>query len=82
MAIYRVLTMGSKGESGARLAEMMFSIFAMLRVNGIGEYAWLLDYLDHCAANGGTAPQDVGAWLRWQMDAQRLEQFSGTNVRP
>jgi len=81
--IVRKLSQGSKSEVAAQLMSVMVSVFATLRLHGISEYDWLMDYLGTCAAGGGKAPEDVSAWLPWEMDATRLAQFqSGFTSRP
>ena len=75
--IVRKLSLGSKSEVSAQLMSVMVSVFATLRLHGIGEYEWLVDYLGACAACGGKAPEDLSAWLPWEMDALRLERFQG-----
>ena len=81
--IVRKLSLGSKSVSAAELMSVMISVLLTLKLHGIREYDWLMDYLGACAANGGEAPKDLSAWLPWSMDAQRLERFrNASSARP
>ena len=54
---------GSAAEWAGRLATMMFSILATLKLWKINPRLWLSWYLESCAAAAGTAPSDITPFL-------------------
>ena len=54
---------GSGAEWSGRLATMMFSLTATLKLRGLNPRLWLLWYLESCAASGGQPPTDVEPFL-------------------
>jgi transposase len=63
---------GSGSEWSGMLATMLFSLFATLQKWKINPRHWLKWYFDACAANGGKAPNDIQAFLPWNLsEAQR-----------
>jgi transposase len=63
---------GSGAEWAGRLAMMMFSILATLKLWNINPRLWLNAYLQACADAGGKAPPDSESYLPWNLsDDQR-----------
>jgi transposase len=62
---------GSGSIWSAQLAAMLFAILQTLVLWGINPRHWLTCYLSACADNGGSAPQDIDAFLPWSMDETR-----------
>jgi len=62
---------GSGSIWSAQLAAMLFAILQTLVLWGINPRHWLTCYLSACADNGGSAPQDIDAFLLWSMDETR-----------
>ena len=50
-----------------KLATILFSLFATLKLHGINPRQWLTAYLEACAAAGGKAPENAAALLPWNM---------------
>ena len=63
---------GSGSEGSAELAATMYSVLATMRLWGLNARTWLSQYLQACADNGNQPPEDLNAFLPWQMDAKRL----------
>lgn len=74
--IGRKLSLGSNSLHGAAFTAQMYSIIATLRLNQMDVPGWLHAWLQGCADNGGRAPEDLGPWLPWTMDAKRREQWT------
>lgn len=68
---------GSAAEWAGRLATMMFSIFATLKLWKINPRLWLTWYLESCAAAGGKAPGDIQPFLPWNLSDERRAALSG-----
>lgn len=62
---------GSAAEWAGRLATMMFSILATLKLWKINPRLWLTWYLESCAAAGGKAPSDIERFLPWNLSNER-----------
>jgi transposase len=62
---------GSAAEWAGRLATMMFSILATLKLWKINPRLWLTWYLESCAAAGGKAPTDITPFLPWNLSDER-----------
>ncbi len=62
---------GSVTQWSARFTAMMFSIFETLALWNINELEWLSDYFRACAVAGGTAPEDIGEHLPWNISEQQ-----------
>ena len=71
----RKVSFGSHSATGARLSAVLFSLFATLTFAGINRHHWLLDYLNACAENAGSAPASLDPWLPWAMDDARLKRL-------
>jgi transposase len=63
---------GSGSEWSGQLAAAMYSALMTVKLWGLNARTWLSAYLQACADNGNQAPQDIGAFLPWAMDAARL----------
>ena len=63
---------GSGSEGSAELAATMYSVFATMKLWGLNARTWLVQYLQACADNGNRPPEDINAFLPWQMNAKRL----------
>jgi transposase len=63
---------GSGSEGSAELATTMYSALATVRLWGLNARTWLAQYLQACADNGNQPPEDLNAFLPWQMDTKRL----------
>jgi transposase len=62
---------GSAAEWAGRLAMMMFSLLATLKLWGINPRLWLTWYLESCAAAGGKPPADIEPFLPWNLSEER-----------
>jgi transposase len=61
---------GSGALWSGRLAAMLFSLFATLKLARINSRKWLSWFLQSCAENGGNAPRDIASFLPWNMSAE------------
>jgi len=73
---------GSGAEWAGRLATMMFSILATLKLWKINPRLWLSWYLESCAAAGGKVPGDIQPFLPWNLSDERRAALSGHNPPP
>lgn len=67
---------GSGSLWSSQLAAIMFSIFQTLGLWKINCKHWLSAYLTACAENNGKAPEDLSAFLPWEMDKVSRQKFS------
>lgn len=67
---------GSGAFWSGRLAAMLFSILATMKLWQINPRAWLRWYLDSCAAAGGQAPLDIQPFLPWNLSAEKRTELS------
>ncbi len=67
---------GSGAIWSGRLAAVMFSIFQTLLLWNINPKLWLTAYLDACAKNHGSAPQDLSTFLPWEMSGPQRKAFT------
>jgi transposase len=67
---------GSGAQWSGDLAVMLFSLFETLELNEINPRLWLTAYLNACAAAGGKAPDNVEAWLPWELSPQQRREWS------
>jgi transposase len=72
---------GSGSEWSGHFAAMMYSILMTLKYSGLNPRLWLTVYLQACAQNGNSAPEDLRNFLPWSMDQKRLEQFGKSEPR-
>jgi transposase len=63
---------GSGSEGSAELAATMYGTLATMKLWGLNARTWLSQYLQACADNGNRPPDDINAFLPWQMSAKRL----------
>ena len=63
---------GSGSEASAELAATMYSALATLKLWGLNARTWLGAYLQACADNGNQPPENINAFLPWQMETKRL----------
>ena len=63
---------GSGSEASAELAATMYSVFATMKLWGLNARTWLGAYLQACADNGNQPPENINAFLPWQMETKRL----------
>jgi transposase len=50
---------------------MMFTIFQTLKLGNINPKTWLQSFFRVCAENGSKIPDDLSAFLPWEMDDER-----------
>ncbi|MEA1971574.1 MAG: IS66 family transposase [Thermodesulfobacteriota bacterium] len=67
---------GSGSLWSSQLAAIMFSIFKTMVLWKINCHHWLRSYMTACAQNHGKAPEDLSAFLPWEMDKDRRHQLS------
>jgi len=67
---------GSGSLWSSQLAAIMFSIFQTIGLCGLNRNHWLRSYLTACAKNHGRAPEDLSAFLSWEMNEDRRCQLS------
>jgi transposase len=67
---------GSGSLWSSQLAAIMFSIFQTMVLCGLNCNHWLRSYLIACAENYGKAPEDLSAFLPWEMDEKRRHELS------
>jgi transposase len=66
---------GSSTVESGHFTVTMFTLFQTLKVWGINLRTWLNDYLRVCAERGGKAPDDISAFLPWNMSPQHLQRY-------
>jgi transposase len=62
---------GSRALWSGRLAAMLFSLLATLKLWRINPRLWLRWYLDSCAAAGGQAPPELPSLLPWNLSEEQ-----------
>jgi transposase len=67
---------GSGARWAGELAAMMFSLFETLEGWDLEPRAWLTAYLQECARAGGKRPEDIEAWLPWEMSESRKKEWA------
>jgi transposase len=67
---------GSGAFWSGRLAAMLFSILATLKLWQINPRLWLRWFLDSCAAAGGQAPKDIQPFLPWNLSADKRTELA------
>jgi transposase len=73
---------GSGSLWSGRLAAMLFSIFATLKMAKLNPRKWLQWYLDSCAKEGGKAPTDINPFLPWNLTAEERRILGGEVTPP
>ena len=61
---------GSVALWSGKLAAILFSLFATLKLYGINPRHWLTAYLEACAAAGGKPPENAADFLPWNMSEE------------
>ena len=69
---------GSGAMWSGRLAAVLFSILATLKLWKINPRQWLQWYLQSCALAGGQAPKDIEGFLPWNLSEDRRAKLSLT----
>ena len=64
---------GSGSLWSGTLTAILFTIFQTLLKNNIDPQKWLLSYFDACAQNGGCCPENIDAFLPWNLSQQQKE---------
>ncbi len=67
---------GSGALWSGRLAAMLFSILATLKLWRINPRRWLQWFLQSCAAAGGQAPTDIQPFLPWNLTPEQRRQLA------
>jgi transposase len=68
---------GSGSEWSGRLAVMLFSIFATLKLWKLNPHRWLTWFLEACATAGGRAPADISGFLPWNLTPEQRAWLAG-----
>jgi transposase len=71
---------GSGSLWSGRLAAMLFSIFATLKMAKLNSRRWLEWYLDSCAKEGGKAPVDIQPFLPWNLSPEQCRALGGEDT--
>jgi hypothetical protein len=66
---------GSGAIWSARFTAVMFSIFETLEVWKINQLEWLSDYFRACALAGGKPPEDIDAYLPWNIKEKETKSW-------
>jgi len=75
-AVGRKIYYGSGSLWAGRLAVMLFSLFATITLCGLNPRFWLSWYLETRATAGGGVPDNVDAFLPWNLTTQRRESLT------
>lgn len=73
---------GSGSLWSANLTATLFSILNTLKLWDINPRHWLTAFLTTCANNGGKPPEDLAAFIPWQMSKSRLDALSRPQASP
>jgi len=73
---------GSGSFWSGRLAAMLFSIFATLKMGKLNPRKWLEWYLNDCAKEGGQAPADIKPFLPWNLSPEQRHALGGGDTPP
>jgi transposase len=79
--VLRKNSYGSGAVWAGELAAMLFSVFQTLCLGNINPRVWLTEYLQACAAAGGQAPNELAAFLPWQMAEEKRKEWSLENEK-
>ena len=71
---------GSGSIWSAEFAVLMMGWIKTLQMWKLNPHAWLSTYLQACAENGATPPEDISSFLPWTMDDERIEYFRKPEV--
>jgi transposase len=67
---------GSGSLWSSQLAVIMFSVFKTMALWNINCQHWLRSYLTACAGNHGKPPENLSAFLPWEMNEDRRHQLT------
>jgi transposase len=67
---------GSGRVWSAHLAAMMFSVLQTILLWGLNPHHWLHAFLQACADCGGKSPEELSAFLPWQMTPERRAELT------
>jgi transposase len=67
---------GSGALWSGRLAAMLFSLLATLKLWRINPRLWLRWYLESCATAGGKAPPDIHPFLPWNLSEEQRQKLA------
>jgi transposase len=67
---------GSGRVWSAHLAAMLFSVRQTILLWGLNPHHWLRAFLQACADHGGKSPEDLNAFLPWQMTPERRAELT------
>ncbi|CAN5646268.1 IS66 family transposase [soil metagenome] len=67
---------GSGALWSGRLAAMLFSLFATLRLAKLNIRTWLSWYLESCAEQGGQVPASIDRFLPWNLSEEKRRELS------
>ena len=81
-AVARKNFYGSGSLWSGRLAATMFSLLATLAHWELNPRRWLMWYLESCAVEGGKPPQDIQAFLPWNLSQERLRALGAATTVP
>ncbi len=71
---------GSGSIWSAEFAVLMMGWIKTLQMWKLNPHAWFSAYLQACAENGATPPEDISSFLPWSMGEERLEYFQKPEV--
>jgi len=64
---------GSGALWSGRLAAMLFSVLATLKLHGLNERKWLTWFLNACATAGGKSPPIIDTFLPWNLTPEQRD---------
>jgi transposase len=67
---------GSGSLWSGRLAAMLFSLLATLKLHGLNERKWLTWFLNACAAAGGASPTTIEPYLPWNLTPEQRDELA------
>lgn len=67
---------GSGSLWSGQLTTMLFSLFQTLALWNLNPRVWLTEYLQACARAGGRAPEDVAAFMPWNLSPEKRKEWS------
>jgi transposase len=73
---------GSGAVWSGQLAAWLFSLFQTLALWHLDPRRWLTAYLQACAVAGGKAPDDVAAYLPWNLSEEQQQAWRGKPAAP
>ena len=64
------------------LAAIAFSIFQTLLINHVNPASFLRAYFEACAAHGGQAPENIEAFLPWNLPVEQKDAWRYSDPFP